>query len=59
VINADTEKLTRLEGEQHETVRSLKAAAPHSAAYKSLMQQYELAEKRIKSLKIARAELES
>jgi hypothetical protein len=59
VIAADTEKLTRLEDEQHETVRSLKATTPDTTKYTTLLAKYDEWEKRIKALKVARAALES
>jgi hypothetical protein len=58
-IAADTDKLTRLEDEQHETVRSLKTTPPDTTAYTLLLQKYDAWEKRIKSLKSARAALEA
>jgi hypothetical protein len=58
-IVADTEKLTRLEDEQHETVRSLKASTADTATYTTLLAKYDEWEKRIKSLKEARAALVS
>jgi hypothetical protein len=58
-IVAFTDKLTRLEDEQHETVRGIKAAAPGTASYTTLLHTYDETEKRIKELKSERAVLES
>ena len=58
-IAADSQKLTRLEAEQHETSHQLKSAKPKAPAYATLLQTYEAREKRIKALKAAREALES
>jgi hypothetical protein len=59
VIAAATAKLTHVEALQHKVVKSLKTASPGTTTYSELKQQYDAWEKRIKELKIARADLES
>jgi hypothetical protein len=59
LIVADTTKLTHLESEQHATARSLKATVSGSKTYAVLLARYKALKKRIKTLKTARAALES
>jgi hypothetical protein len=58
-IAAATAKLTHVEALQHKVVKSLKTATPGTTTYSELKLQYDAWEKRIKELKVARADLES